>query len=72
MNQSKQTIWEQHLSNWNASRKGIHSWCLENKVDEKQFHTWKRRLDKEQAPVFVEVALSSDSLVLVYKSGQLA
>lgn len=60
MNQPKQHIWEQHLSDWTASGKDIHSWCLENKVDEKQFHTWKRCLEKEQAPVFVEVALPTE------------
>lgn len=33
---------------------------LENKIDEKWFHIWKRQLEKEQIPVFVEVALPSD------------
>lgn len=60
MIQTKQQIWEQHLANWNASGKDIHSWCQENNIEEKQFYTWKRRLEKEPSPMFVEVNLPSD------------
>jgi len=54
----RQQFWEEHLEKWNASELSQGEYCRHNKISEKSFQYWKRKVKRNNAvPALVELTL---------------